>query len=310
MSSLLSDIDMSAGDAASGEFAASASNSCYSSYLGSCNDCNVQGSCNCGSSANGLSDFVLMDRERWGDQILLCTQNEPALYVGFIIGAVCALESIRRSILAIKIHQALADRHKRRYIDHEPLLTLCWGVVSMAGIICLSVIKLSAPQYVIGIDMLPSFVLAFRLFAFHAGIEVYLFYVLSVASRTQQASYGRQHLQDAARRRWRKRKRRIAHLIDRCTPTCVGVGGRLLALSLGVQVSVFFVTSNIPLVYAVLATVGYSASMHVQLPLAVSYYAIEAVRLSFNASVMFIDMRRLERSFAASVEAAKVSVRA
>uniref|UniRef100_A0A7S4BTV3 Uncharacterized protein n=2 Tax=Chrysotila carterae TaxID=13221 RepID=A0A7S4BTV3_CHRCT len=47
--------------------------------------------------------------------------------------------------------------------------------------------------------------------------------------------------------------------------------------------------------------------MHVQLPLAVSYYAIEAVRLSFNASVMFIDMRRLERSFAASVEAAKVA---
>eukprot|EP00965_Chrysotila_dentata_P162948 5381124-Pleurochrysis_carterae.AAC.4 len=166
--------------------------SCYSGIFGTCNTCNMQGSCICASRLNGHSDFIPMDRRRWGERVLTCPNYEPVLVAFYAIAAVTSLLCGLRAVWALKSRINDAGQQSRE--EKTAIVALTWVLGSVVLNAALNIVKIALPDLLVGIDLIPSAFRFGRELAMCVADNLRVLRLFKIAFKAQEASVGRQRV--------------------------------------------------------------------------------------------------------------------
>eukprot|EP00965_Chrysotila_dentata_P090835 2997715-Pleurochrysis_carterae.AAC.1 len=160
-----------------------------------------------------------MDRSRWGQTTLLCPNYEIAIDVMSAVLTVLTVEAILRALRTICFQHGVAKKKGLHWRQHLPLLSCCAAILSMTSQLGIVLLKFADSTLLVAIDLLPSLLHALRsVFAF-AEIECDYVHFFSMTVKAQEASVGRQRVQDAIHQRFQampKQANPIARLRVRC----------------------------------------------------------------------------------------------
>jgi len=213
---LVDDIEGLSGEGLSGSFdfdgqAASGENKagCFSGFLGTCSDCDTEGSCLCSKWQNGHTDYVSMDRSRWDRTRLLCPNHEIVINVMLAMLTALALEAMWRVSCAIHFQRGVVQKRGLPWHQHLPLLSCCAVFLSMSSQLGVVIIKLVSSEQLLAINLLPSALHFTRAIFGYTAMECDYAYFFVVTAKAQEGSIGRQRVQDIIRHRYRAMPKQI-----------------------------------------------------------------------------------------------------
>eukprot|EP00965_Chrysotila_dentata_P234945 6200458-Pleurochrysis_carterae.AAC.1 len=164
---------------------------CYSGLLGGCLKCDAEGSCICGGKRNGHSDYLPMDRSRWGQSTLLCPNQNVVVYVFLSISAVLTVEAIWRSWLVGRKQYVFAARGKSFRSHQITLCSIASGLMALLCQLAFVVIKFALPDQLIAVNFLPTSVLLLRSVFLYVMTECDYVRYFNIALTAQEKSIGR-----------------------------------------------------------------------------------------------------------------------
>uniref|UniRef100_A0A7S4C4L4 Uncharacterized protein n=1 Tax=Chrysotila carterae TaxID=13221 RepID=A0A7S4C4L4_CHRCT len=253
---------------------------CYAGILGRCRECDFQGSCICGKHANGMSDILLLDRSRWGDPILVCTNFEPALIALYAVQSMLAIVVMCRILVAAKVQVKVARQHGCSKCGHLPLCSLSAGLVGAVSAFVFGILKLVDPSRAVGIDPFITLLASLRNIVMTIGNELFFMHLVRTSLKAEEASLGRHRVQEAVQHNlWSFRK----------------------------KIALFGATNTIPLIQCVLISMGVATSLRDQMLVATSFYFTELLRGVASSALIFYDTRHLMRTFESCIDAARAS---
>uniref|UniRef100_A0A7S4C297 Uncharacterized protein n=1 Tax=Chrysotila carterae TaxID=13221 RepID=A0A7S4C297_CHRCT len=176
-----------------------ASRPCYSGMYGTCHECDAAGSCICGKWTSGHSDFITMDRTRWGGIIYVCATHDVLVTIIWAINLCLACIISYKCISGLKMHVHTAFKKSQHPLRSRSVQVLGLLSASSFSLLGLSATKIASASSLIGFDLLPS--IFFCLFNFSAmfTLALHVIHLVEGALSTQESTLGRTRIRDKVR---------------------------------------------------------------------------------------------------------------
>eukprot|EP00965_Chrysotila_dentata_P177175 5851961-Pleurochrysis_carterae.AAC.3 len=167
---------------------------CYSGWLGVCHECNGQGSCICKRGFSGDSDFIPMDRSRWGGITLTCPNYEPVLIAMYAIALVLGVEVIWRTCTNLRFQLELVNLQQHSNKVRLSTWAMLGFLVTLIVNLSFVLLKLAFPEQITGIDLAPTLLHVWRANGLYCADQLHKFRIFNIAVRAQTASIGRRRV--------------------------------------------------------------------------------------------------------------------
>jgi len=173
---------------------------CYSGMYGTCHQCDLAGSCMCGTSKSGHSDMITMDQTRWGGIIYVCATYDPYITVAWAINICLACINSYLCMARCKTHWLKALKKKQRPLGNR--IVRIFGLLSTSSVslLGLSVAKVASVSSLIGIDFVPSLFFSLHCVLLMVVLASHAIHLTEGALSTQESTLGRTRIREAVAR--------------------------------------------------------------------------------------------------------------
>eukprot|EP00965_Chrysotila_dentata_P237642 6202032-Pleurochrysis_carterae.AAC.3 len=296
------------------------SEKCYAGLLGRCLACDTEGSCLCAKWYDGHSDYVPMDRSRWGQRIVLCPNQEIIIYILLSLVAALTTEAIWCILRATRFQHEEVKQNHVQWQQYPPLLTCYAALLGTTAQLTFVVLKLADPTQLLGINVFPSVLHVVRTVALLAEVQLDGVYYLSVQMRAQERSIGRQRVQDIVKKELRSIPKQVGNSLkplSKCRLACMSNKSFPLAsialIARGhiaprwcLQIFAATAASAITVLGAILTTLGYIESVQLHVMMMLTAISMENLTGSYFVLRTYIAARRMRASFDKCIEAVQV----
>jgi len=229
---------------------------CYSGFFGTCSTCDRDGSCICADNSDGHSDFIPMDRTRWGEPRLLCTINNSAVDALSVTAIVIALLLLARIMHCIRLQTSIARQRKVSYCEHKPLAVLAFCAFGVLLSIALHVLKLVKPSQLQAVNILPTGIEFLRKCSFIVMSTIHSLHVVLVAVGAQQTHRGQHMILRIIRR---KKRSLLMQVILAVVTGCISASTAFLGYgglhSIELQTTLFVIGLTCETLFALVAAI-------------------------------------------------------
>eukprot|EP00965_Chrysotila_dentata_P133758 4424126-Pleurochrysis_carterae.AAC.1 len=175
-------------------------NNCYVGAFGTCDECDLSGSCICGAFWSSKNHYLALDRTDWGEGKLVCSTLDPVIKGLDVIALLCQLILVMVVLQAFRNQRGVINSSRVKWWQHLPMLVLSFLLLHVCFAFGFALQDLLRYDWTIGIHAVPSVLFFFRMFFLYMAEASNSLNSLKVSMSTYELSHGVAYIQAVARR--------------------------------------------------------------------------------------------------------------